>query len=249
MILTFIAVGAFVATLLGGLFALKFKDKLHLVLGFSAGAIIGVAFFDLLPEALELTEGVFEVSTVTALIALGFVLFMLIDRFVSPHTHHGEEEGEESCHNDQHAPKVGGRFGAGSLSLHSFIDGVAIAVAFQISVPVGLIVAIAVLVHDFSDGINTVSLVLKGGRSKKEAFRWLLVDASMPVIGIIVGSFIALPAAALGVILALFTGFFVYMGASDLLPESHHTHPTYWTTFTTIVGIAVIYGAITIAGI
>ena len=239
--LAIIAVSAFACTLLGGLFALRFKDQLHLVLGFSAGAVIGVAFFDLLPEALELASGVYNIPFITSLVALGFVIFMILDRTVIGHTH--GEHGE--CENSHHR----GRLGAGSLSLHSFLDGVGIGLAFQVSTAVGMVVAIAVLVHDFSDGINTVGMILKNGGNRKTAFRWLALDAVAPVVGIFVATFIVLPEALLGLVLALFCGFFLYIGASDLLPESHHAHPTHWTTFMTVLGVAVLYVAIRLAGV
>lgn len=240
MILTFIAIGAFFSTFLGGLLALRFKDKLHLVLGFSAGALLGVAFFDLLPESIELASSKFHTSTITAFIALGFVIFMIIDRFIAPH--HG---GEDHCENEDHR----GRLGAGSLSIHSLLDGLAIGLAFQVSVSVGLIVTVAVLVHDFSDGINTVGLILKNGGSRINALKWLILDSSAPVLGIIISTFITLSESSLGIVLALFCGLFLYIGASDLLPESHHQHPTHWTTFMTVVGFVVLYIAISFAGI
>ena len=139
--------------------------------------------------------------------------------------------------------------GAGSLSFHSFIDGMAIGLAFQVSTAVGAIVTTAVLVHDFSDGINTISLILKNGGSKKEALKWLFVDAAAPVLGIIVSSFMVLSGPNLGLLLAVFCGFFLYLGASDLLPESHHQHPTIWTTFMTVLGVAVLFLAIKFAGV
>jgi len=139
--------------------------------------------------------------------------------------------------------------GAGSLSLHSFIDGLAVGLAFQVSISVGLVVAIAVLAHAFSDGINTVGMILKGGGTKKQAFSWLTVDALAPVLGIALASFVKVPEQTLGIILAVFCGSFFYIGASDLLPESHHRHPTIWTTIATVLGVAVLYGAIKLAGI
>ena len=236
-----IAIATFVATLLGGSFALKYKDRLHLILGFSAGAVIAVAFFDLMPEALNLGSGSFGISTMTSIVALGFAGYMLLDRLISLH-HHENEEGHE------HASEKRGKLGAGSLSIHSFLDGAAIGLAFQVSAAVGAIVATAVLVHDFSDGINTVNLVLKNAGSKKQAFRWLLVDALAPVVGVVSTMFFTLPEATLGIVLALFSGFFLYIGASDLLPESYHRHSTFWTTTMTLVGMTVLFVAIRIVG-
>ncbi|OHA19747.1 MAG: hypothetical protein A2836_00270 [Candidatus Taylorbacteria bacterium RIFCSPHIGHO2_01_FULL_45_63] len=235
-----IGVAAFLATFLGGVFALRFKDKLHLVLGFSAGAVIGVAFFDLLPESLELMSGTSDISLTTSLAALGFVLFMILDRAVIGHGH-----DDVNCENKTHR----GVLGAGSLSVHSFLDGLAVGFAFQVSPAVGIVVALAVLAHDFSDGINTVGLILKSGGGKKMAFKWLIVDALAPVLGILATLFITVTNATLGMLLAIFTGFFLYIGASDLLPESHHAHPTYWTTFMTVLGVATLYAFIRLAGI
>lgn len=241
MLITII-IATFCSTLLGGLFALKFKDRLHLILGFSAGAVIGVAFFDLIPEAIDLGSKLYPISAITSVVAGGFVAYMILDRFVILH---GHTHDEEDTHNHSHR----GKLGAGSLSFHSFLDGMAIGLAFQVSAAVGAIVAVAVLVHDFSDGINTVNLILKNGGAKKEAFKWLVVDALAPVIGVLSTLFFTLPESTLGIILAIFSGFFLYIGASDLLPESHHSHPTKWTTVMTILGIAVLFIAIRLANL
>ena len=237
---------AFISTLLGGVFALRFKDKLHLILGFSAGAVIGVAFFDLLPEALELSKDFVSAKTVTSIVALGFILYMGLDRLVMLHAHHDDAAHEKGNHS---AEENRGILGAGSLSFHSFLDGVAIGLAFQVSAGVGAIVATAVLVHDFSDGINTVNLILKHSGTAKTAFRWLAVDALAPVLGVISTLFFTLPEATLGIILSVFCGFFLYIGASDLLPESYHGHQTKWTTFMTVLGMATLFVAVRLAGI
>ena len=235
-----IAIAAFFSTLLGGVFTLRFKDRLHLILGFSAGAIIGVVFFDLIPEAIELGGIFYDTATVLSIVAAGFVAYMILDRLVALHAN--DECADGHCHNR-------GKLGAGSLSIHSFLDGIAIGLAFQVSTAVGVIVAIAVLVHKFSDGVNTVGLILKNGGEKKTAFRWLLTNAIAPVLGIISTMFFSLPAGALGLVLAVFAGFFLYIGASELLPESHHDHPTIGTTIMTVLGVAVLYVAIKLAGL
>lgn len=241
-----IALATALATCLGGFFALKYRDQLHLILGFSAGALVGVAFFDLLPEALALGRSHFPLSQLTSVVALGFLAYLVLDRLVLIHSH-----DQANCENENHRrlAQTSGRFGAGALSLHSFLDGLAIGLAFQVSRAVGLVVTAAVLTHDFSDGINTVSLILKNGGTRRQAFRWLAADALAPLLGIIATLFFTLPAATLAIILALFAGFFFYLGASDLLPESHHAHPTRWTTLATILGLVVIYLAVKLAGV
>lgn len=235
-----ISIFAFVATFIGGLIALRFKDRLHLILGFSAGAIIGVAFFDLIPEAIELTETYFDVATTLSITVLGFVMYMILDRTIVLHTHTDD---------DHHEHTKRGNLGAGSLSIHSFLDGAAIGLAFQVSNAIGIIVAAAVLVHDFSDGMNTVNMIIKNNGNKLLAMRWLLIDSLAPMIGVASTAFFTLEEKVLGIILALFSGFFLYIGASDLLPESHHRHNTIWTTVSTIFGIVVLYTAIKLAGI
>lgn len=240
-ILIGLALAVFIATFIGGLFAIRFKDKLHLVLGFSAGAVIGVALFDLLPESIELGQKFYSYSTITTFIAIGFLVYLVLDRVVFLHTHAHEE------HEQEHTTIHRGILGAGSLTIHSFIDGVAIGLAFKVSFAVGAIVAIAVLVHDLSDGINTVNMILKNNGGKKVAYKWLVIDALAPVLGMFSTLFFSLPAQALSIILAVFCGFFLYIGASDLIPESHHGHPKFLTTLMTILGVGVLYLAIHLA--
>ncbi len=243
MTVLLIALAAAGATLLGGSLALKLKDKLHLVLGFSAGAVLAVAFFDLLPESIELGEGYFEPGTLITFTALGFFLYVILDRLILLHTHH--DDGDDA---HAHGADTRGLLGAGSLSAHSFLDGLAVGLAFQASAAVGAVVAVAVLTHDFSDGINTVNMILKNKGTRKEAFRWLLADAAAPILGAGATLFFTVPPQVLAPILATFAGFFLYIGASDLLPESHHAHPKLLTTVVTLIGALVLYAVISVAG-
>ena len=232
MLLTLIAAAAFSSTLAGGLLALKLRDKLHLILGFSAGAVIGVAFFDLLPEAINVGVKFHGPGRILSFSALGFLSYLVLDRIL---TFHGD------------AARRSG-FTAAVLSIHSVLDGVAIGLGFQASTSVGIIVAIAVITHDFSDGINTTNVVLRNHGARNAALKWLLLDAIAPVIGIVSTTWFTLPGDAFGVALALFGGFFLYIGASDLIPESYHAHPKFLTTAMTVAGAAVLYIAITLIG-
>ena len=238
MVIFLIGAATFVSTLLGGLFALRFKDKLHLILGFSAGAVIGVAFFDLLPEAANLSGGSDDLSTVSLMVGIGFIIYLVLDRMVILLSHGDEEHGV--LHHR-------GTLGAAGLSVHSFLDGAIIGFAFQVSPAVGGIVTAAILTHDFSDGINTVSLILKDDGSRRRASWWLLADAAAPLLGILFTRFFELPPMELGSVLAIFCGCFIYIGASELLPESHHAHPKILTTVMTLIGISLLYVVIQIA--
>jgi ZIP family zinc transporter len=239
MLMLLIVAAAFCSTCAGGLFALRLKDKLHLVLGFSAGAVVAVALFDLLPEALEMGSP-HSASTLLSWLMLSFMAYLVLDRVKLLHR---DAPNGMHAHREQQA-----MLGAGSFSAHSFLDGVAIGVAFQASAAVGGIVTMAVLTHDFSDGINTVNVVLKNGGSRRLAMRWLVMDALAPAAGVASTLFFTVPRDAMGVALAIFAGFFLYIGASDLIPESHHAHPKFFTTFMTLLGAAAIYLSVRIAG-
>ena len=240
MLLIGIAAAAFCATLAGGWFALRLKDNLHLVLGFSAGAVVAVSFFDLLPEAMNLGLPFYTPGTLLSFAALGFLLYLVLDRIQLLHGGHDHSNDVRTVRR--------GALGAASLVAHSFLDGISIGLAFQTSRAVGVIVAVAVVAHDFSDGINTMSVVLKDGGNRRQGLRWLLIDALAPVAGIGSTFFFVLPEKAFGVVLALFAGFFLYIGASDLIPESHHAHPKFLTTFMTLMGAGALYAAITLVG-
>jgi ZIP family zinc transporter len=231
LLLVVVGLAAGAATLVGGWLALRFAHRLHLVLGFSAGAVIGVALFDLLPEAVRLSRDAAGVSgdpsVVTSVVALGFFGYLAIDRTLLIATTQG------SGHR--------GHLGAGSLTIHSFLDGLAIGLGFQVSASVGVVLAIAVLAHDFSDGINTVNLSLAGSAGTTNARRWLIADAAAPLAGILVSRLLVVPAHALALIVAAFAGFFLYIGASELLPDSHHRFPRAWTTLATIAGAGLIW--------
>lgn len=247
MLLLTLAIAAFCMTYAGGLLALKLAARMHWVLGFSAGAVVAVAFFDLMPEALELGAGTFGVTRVFACAAAGFLVYLLFDRVMLSQGQRFRDHLTAPQHGARQAAHGRATLFAGSLSLHSFLDGIAIGLAFQASTAVGTVVAIAVLTHDFSDGINTMNVVMRNDSNRRRALRWLLADAVAPGLGIFSTLFFRVQGDALGIILALFSGFFLYIGASDLIPESHRAFPRALTTLMTLLGIAVLYAAVTLA--
>ena len=215
------------ATMLGGLFALSLQRRVALVLGFSAGAVLGVALFDLLPEALSLSGGW---TMVVPAAAIGFLFYGLFDRLVTRHD-------RPNCGPDP----ARGFLGAGSFSFHSMLDGLGIGFAFQAGHGTGLVVAAAVLAHDFADGLNTVNVVVKNGGSKAQALRWLLADAIAPIIGAGLSLLFRLPGDMLGLLLAGFAGFFLYIGGLDLLPESQRAGSRWASGVATLLGLAFLF--------
>jgi ZIP family zinc transporter len=134
-----------------------------------------------------------------------------------------------------------GPIGAIGLVAHSFLDGAAIGIAYQANPKIGLIVALAVISHDFTDGINTVVIMLKNEQNVKNARRFLFVDAIAPVFGILVASFIVINQSVLAVILAAFSGQFLYIGAANLLPETYR-HVAWKMAVCMIIGVLLIFG-------
>ena len=149
----------------------------------------------------------------------GFVAFFLAERVLV--LHHRDDPAQARAHH-----RVG-TLGALGLSAHSFIDGLGIGLAFGLDTATGVLVFVAVISHDFADGLNTVSFVLSQSNDQRQARRWLAIDAGAPLVGAIVGSAITVSEATLGGILAVYAGFFLYMGATDLLPEAHSEHASW----------------------
>jgi zinc transporter ZupT len=224
-----------VSTLLGGLTALRLRGQLETVLALSGGVVVAVALFDVLPEAID---GIDDSRRVTTLVAAGFLTFFFLQRALV--LHHRDDPEQAQAHH-----RVGA-LGAGALSVHSFVDGLGIGLAFGISNLTGLLVFVAVISHDFADGMNTVTFVLRQQGSRAQALRWLAADAAAPFFGAIVGSLVVVSDEGLAYLLAVYSGFFLYVGASDLLPAAHaRTSPL--RIALTLAGFAVTYAIVVLA--
>ncbi len=226
-----VAVFAGIATFFGGKLALKFRDKIHFMLSVSAGAVMAVAFYDLLTEALETgKEFSYEPKTIIACCSIGWILYMLLDRWAG-------KDGDTR-----------GNLGAGSLTIHSLFDGLAIGLSFAWSDKTGWLVSVAILAHDLSDGMNTVNLSMFGNGRKEIAERWLYADAFAPFVGVCLTHLFIIPRVYTPIIFAVLSGFFFYIGGSNLVIESYHKHKKFWITATTIATMALLYWVIEIAG-
>jgi ZIP family zinc transporter len=204
------------------------------LLGLTAGVVIGVVAFDLLPEVFEsLGHGITARGAMIALV-VGFLLFHVVEKSIL--IHHSQEREYEVHHH----PHVGFA-SALALAGHSFLDGLGIGLGFQAGTAVGIAVAIAVIAHDFSDGLNTVTLMLVNRNNRKKALAMLFVDALAPVVGAIVGSMVHVSQEGLTIYLAFFAGFLLYIGASEILPEAHSKHSSFVTIGLTILGVVFMF--------
>jgi ZIP family zinc transporter len=231
-----IALSAVLSTALGGVLALRHRDRLHLFLGFTAGVIVGVVAFDVLPEIAELSDSTgLEFKTVMIALAAGFLGFHAIEKWLLVHNAHEQEYA------GHHHPTVG-LASAIALCGHSLTDGIAIGLAFQVDHTVGFAVAIAVVGHDFADGLNTVSLMLAHDNTRRRTILLLVLDCLAPLAGAALTLLFHVPDRGLLVYLGVFAGFLLYIGASDILPEAHAKHPSLATLGLTVTGVVAMYG-------
>jgi zinc transporter, ZIP family len=216
------------STLAGGFVALRLARELATAIALTGGVVVAVALFHVLPEAIEAID---DPHRVGLLVGAGFVFFFLAERALV--LHHRDEPEQARAH-----ARVGA-LGAAGLSVHSFIDGLGIGLAFGLDTTTGLLVFLAVVSHDFADGLNTVSFIMRQSGERQTAIRWLAVDAAAPLVGAIVGASLSVGEEQLGALLAVYVGFFLFMGATDLLPHAHE-HPSGKRVLLTIAGFAGI---------
>lgn len=231
-----LSIATFFSTLFGGLFAIKFKNKLHYIMAFASGVILGVVAFDIFPEIIEQVN-IYNFDSVGVMIALvlGFLLFHILEKSILiQHCH------EEDCAIHHKHPHIG-IASALALAGHSFMDGVGIGLGFQVSPTVGLLVAIAVISHDFTDGMNTITLMLNHNNSDKKSKLLLLLVAITPILGAASTLLFQVPPYFLSLYLGFFAGFLLYIGASDILPEAHAEKSSYKLIGLTILGTLFIF--------
>jgi zinc transporter, ZIP family len=234
------ALGSFLATLVGGAVAVRLRDERHLVLGLAAGVMLGVVFFDLLPEAFENSPHPGAGPPAAMLTAAaGFLSLHVAERVALRHGAHHDHR-EDRPHHGLGLERIG-LTAAGGLVLHSTLDGVGIGAAFQGGTDVGIAVAIAVIAHDLADGFNTFTLTELYGNSRTRAFVLLGLDAVAPVVGAVIGTVIRFPPTVIGLYLGYFAGVLLYIATANVLPEAHADHPTRATVVLTIVGVGLMW--------
>lgn len=239
-ILLFTFIGS-IGALIGGLVLLthvKFALKIsHFLSSFAAGILLGTAFFDLLPEALNAGEKTgIDVLFWTL---FGIILFFLIERFI--HWFHHHEDFPDYKHEHKKESKSTIPLIVIGDTVHNFIDGVVLAATFMVDIRLGILTSLAVFAHEVPQEIGDFGLLLHKGLSRKKIIWINVASAAVSLAG-------ALLTYSLGntlvefipILLAITAGFFIYIASSDLIPEIHYENRK---GFAVIESILLILGA------
>lgn len=230
-----VSLAAFASAMAGGFLAIRAVRYVGMIIAVGAGIRIGAAFVDLIPEAVEHLGSLDSAMLWTG---TGFLAFYALDKLTTLHV--GHETAAELDHDAAGHTHVG-VVGASGMAIHSFIDGVALAAGLAVGGGTGTIIAVVVVIHRFSDGIGVVSFLLASHSPPSVAYRWVTAVAAAPILGVMLGAIIEVPDAALGAILGFFAGFFLYVGAAELLPEAHRRDRSRWIVLATLGGAIGIY--------
>ncbi len=246
-IFIFVFLGS-IGSLIGGM-ALLAREKFalrisHYLASFAAGTLLGAAFFDLLPEAAH--EGEKVGVDIFLFTLLGILIFFLLERFIH-WFHHHEEYHEHEKETKSTIPLI-----VFSDTLHNFVDGIVIAATFLVSIPLGIVTTLAVAAHEIPQEIGDFGLLLHKGMGKKKIILVNILSASAAFLGAIVTLlFGSLVEGFIPAFLAITAGFFIYIAASDLIPEIHYEKNRRVAIIQSVLllsGVVVVWAAITLLG-
>lgn len=229
-ILLFTILGSVISLIGGVLLLIKEKFALrvsHYFGAFAAGALLATAFFDLLPE-----------SNLPLWALVGILFFFLIERFIHHHHAHGEADEKKTV-----IPLI-----VIGDTLHNFTDGVAIAATFLISIPLGIVTALAVAAHEIPQEIGDFGLLLGRGMKRGRVLLINLYSSLAALVGAIL-TYIYRDnlEGFLPLILSITAGFFIYIALANLIPEIHardNQKVAFWESVMLFVGVLVVYFAI-----
>ena len=215
-ILAYILIATAIVSIISlvGIITFGFREKtlkkmLLLLVAFSAGSLMGAAFIHMLPEALAASSA----ANAGIYIIIGFSLFYIIERIL--HWRH--------CHDAKcrvHTFTYMSLIGDG---IHNFIDGVTIAISFLVGIPLGVAATIAIIAHEIPHEMGNFAVLVHGGFGKLKALLWNFVSAIAAIVGALFGYFLSsVFSKIIPLILPVAAGGFIYVSASDLIPELHN---------------------------
>ncbi len=221
-----------------GVVTLAIKDKLLnkillLLVGFSAGALMGGAFLHLIPESAEGSS----LISVGLFVLVGFASFFIIERFL--YWHHCHKTGKCEVHMFTYMNLMGD-------AIHNFIDGLIIAASFVVSIPLGIATTIAVIAHEIPQELGDFGVLVYGGFSKLKALFFNFLTELTAILGAIIGFFLSSSLEGfIPFLLPFAAGGFIYIAASDLVPELHKEADIKRAILSFVfflIGIAFMYG-------
>jgi zinc transporter ZupT len=234
----------FISTLCGGLVAIKYSSKYGAISALSAGVLIAISLFDLLPESLKLAATLsIAAEYIMYSVAAGFIFILVVQRYFSiKRIRKGSEW--RNVRNTR-----GGWFGTSAISVHSFIEGAAIGLSFNLNFHVGIIVAVAIIAHDFCDGINAVTVMLNSKNSRKSSLQMLFLVALAPLLGVTSTLLFTIPDRYLVLMIPFLVGIFLFLAASDCLPEAFEKNPPWVTVTFSFIGFIFIFAVVRVLNI
>ena len=230
----------------------SFQKGLSLLIGFSAGLMLATALHELIPEAIE-----HNAAHAMTGVAVGFLVLYTAERITHFHAcrhrdcdvedeieghHHHDHDGHEHVHHFDTMAMVG-------LSIHNIADGLSLAAAFAVSQVVGLIVVLAIVLHQTAVGVSLGAIMLKARRSHRSIILASAIVASFIVVGVVFYHLVVpVSESARGVVLGLAAGSFLYVAACDLLPHAHDEDEGWSVTASTLAGYAFVLIVGSVAG-
>jgi zinc and cadmium transporter len=221
----------------------SFQHRLSLLIGFSAGIMLATALHELIPQAMEYNSA----HAMTG-VAIGFLVLYTAERITHFHAcrhrdcnvedeienHHHDHDGHEHVHHFDTMAMVG-------LSIHNIADGLSLAAAFSVSQVVGLIVVLAIVLHQSAVGVSLGAIMLKAKRSHRSIVLASAAVASFIVLGVVFYHLVVpVSESARGVVLGLAAGSFLYVASCDLLPHAHAEDEGWSVTASTLLGYAFV---------
>lgn len=225
---------------LGGFLVIRLKKYFNIILGFAGGVMLSIAIFEILPEIFEISQDQ-NIPIFYGLLAIIFgILLFHVASFLFPLHEHGHHEEHQNHDHTNHLKKGLGVYGVAFMIIHSFIDGFGIGAGFLISSSVGLAIAFAVIMHNFSDGINTSSTLIHSNVSKNKFYFLFGLNVLAPILGVIASIFLNISDTIIFIYLGIFAGSILYLAIADILPNAHAEKGKFGPILSTIVGIIFV---------
>ena len=226
---------AFLMTLLGGAFGVKYRRNIIILMAFTAGVLIALALFELIPEIFSLaqkTQAPIDGALFT--IASGFIFLYAVNQYIfKPQKTAGKDK--------KTLRSSSGVLATSEFCTHALLEGLTIGLSFQFNFGLGIIAAVAVVSHDFCDGIVTITLMLSSGNSVRASLGLLVIDAAAPIVGAAATLFFVMPDNYLVFFFSFLTGGFIYLGTMHLLQKAFQDNPKWVTIVTFVSGILLIF--------